>query len=67
MWIEHDGSGMPVSGDTLVYIRDSTGFDDSFCTEPMRADWWHEDDPNFDSWTDNGEGNVYIVAYKVAS
>ncbi len=65
MWIEHDGSGMPVPGDTLVYTRHSNGFDDSFCVEPMRADWWHEDEPESDSWSIND--GVYIVAYRVVT
>lgn len=39
-WIEHDGKGMPVDGDTLVYVKFSDGDDDSKCKRPMTASYW---------------------------
>lgn len=60
-WIAHDGQGMPVSGDTLVYTRHSNGFDD---LNPTRADFWHDENKHCSHWHDTGDG-LYIEAYKV--
>lgn len=62
-WIEHDGSGMPVPGDTLVYVRLGGGWDDTWCGAPRTADWWHEDEPEDSSWV--GVSSSHIVAYRI--
>lgn len=65
-WIEHDGSGMPVPGDTLVYARHSNGFDDSFCKNPTQADYWHEEGYG-SSWVNYSNDEPYITSYKVVT
>lgn len=63
-WIEHDGSGMPIPGNTLVYVRLKNGFDDSFCEKPWRAHTWHDPEPLHSNWHAEA-GNDQIVAYRV--
>ena len=61
-WIEHDGKGMPVDGETMVHVRHKTGAETaSFPAsdfygegEGMAGDWWTHQGNWFD-----------IVAYKV--
>ena len=68
MWIEHDGSGMPVPGDTLVYVKCGDGYDDSDCESPERADFWHDYEyPENSSWLRTEGYDYNIVAYRVVS
>lgn len=56
-WIEYDGSGCPVSDDTLVHIRLRIGEDSTNDPpEPARAWWWGRR---------SGTGAGEIIAYKV--
>lgn len=66
-WIEHDGSGMPVPGDTLVYTRHSDGFDDSFCSYPTEASFWDGPFPELSSWLKSDDDDAYIAAYRIVT
>lgn len=63
-WVEHDGSGMPVPGDTLVYVRTRSGFDDSNLPAPVKANFWREDDRKDCNWCHESEDDQ-IIAYRI--
>lgn len=65
-WIEHDGSGMPVDGETLVNVKFRDGTDD-LDYDPIPAKLWGTG--NFVSnWAQFGEPcEADIVAYRVVS
>jgi len=65
-WIEHDGKGMPVYGDVLVYVRFPDGYEDTADKdgqplEPSHADEWG------DNWTWPAGHPTFadIVAYRL--
>lgn len=66
-WIEHDGKGMPVDGETIVRVRWGDG-----CEEPLdNANWtaaaWHEPETS-SNWTCHEYSpDVAIVAYQIAT
>lgn len=65
-WIEHDGKGMPVDGETLVHVRFPDGYEDTVSTEgealqPSPANYWSTSW----SWTNTTPLNVEIIAYRV--
>lgn len=75
-WIEHDGSGMPVSANTLVYVTfgDNSTDENSYNgvqLEPGEAGFWRtlEDDNDYGNWVwdDEGTSGASIIAYKIAT
>lgn len=68
-WIEHDGSGMPVDGGTLVCVKFKDG-DASFEECQLPASCWHflysESDSN---WVASGteDDDALIVSYRIAT
>ncbi len=63
-WIEHDGKGMPVDGDTLVICKFRDG-DEEKDGEEWAAKFWHSSDPALSNWVHIYGRNAEIVAYKV--
>lgn len=74
-WIEHDGKGMPVDGETLVYAKFADGYSDNpRLRNPIPASYWHEplweqkglyaDSSNW-VWPENGPRDSHIVAYMI--
>ena len=66
-WIEHDGKGMPVDGDTLVLVkfRDSSPHYSVDGSE-RKASFWHHDNPKFSNWS-NLDAPADIIAYRIVS
>lgn len=62
-WIEHDGKGMPVDGDTEVEVR----FPDGFVASAVSASYWHGRTDEASSWVVPRWGNrgARISAYRV--
>ncbi len=60
-WIKHDGKGMPVDGDTLVFIRQRCGFES---TRVTAAIFWKA---GYDNWTRATKkfSGYDIIAYRV--
>lgn len=59
-WIEHDGKGMPVYGDTPVQVRQRDGWT---CGNYVNASYWAV---SHDNWTHDGKRQMYdIVAYRL--
>lgn len=56
-WIEHDGKGMPVDGETLVNVRlrDGIEFDDG---QTLASDWGL-------CWRHDPEHRNDIIAYRI--
>lgn len=49
-WIEHDGKGMPVDGETMVQVRYRDGLEGSILRadflddeNPARSNWWYSE------------------------
>lgn len=60
-WIEHDGKGMPIDGDTKVVLRFRDGD-----TRVGTAGFWHGDDGEGTQWVfDEGDPDFDIVAYRI--
>lgn len=73
-YIDHDGKGMPVDGDTLVFIKQAGGYcDEDNHAVGIAAKFWHnpdEEEVPEDSnwfWPANGPTDFHIIAYKVVS
>ncbi len=49
-WIEHDGKGMPVDGDTLVCVRFLDGVNYGFDEVPLFAKDWDSVVPEHSHW-----------------
>lgn len=64
MWIEHDGKGMPVDGESKVYVKCRDGWSDDIRTILLPAKYWHNDDPELSMWV-HKESDYDIVAYRV--
>ncbi|WP_430256512.1 hypothetical protein [Neorhizobium sp. DAR64872/K0K18] len=65
-WTEHDGKGMPVTGDTVVQVRFKGGWTDERHNTFDDASYWHDEQPEASSWVST-EDDDYIVAYRVHS
>lgn len=61
-WIEHDGKGMPVDGDTIVAIRCRDGVE--FMSHPA-SDFLGDGNGSKGDWWKKRFLDVDIVAYKV--
>ena len=59
-WIAHDGKGMPVDGNTLVWVKFDDGGDDTHNPSPKTAEWWQG---GADSWSP--EAWTKIAAYRI--
>lgn len=65
-WIEHDGTGMPVDGDTLVLVKFRDWDEDK---KPTVASYWHNENHRFSNWCHAGlrRHPAEIVAYRIVS
>lgn len=70
-WIEHDGNGMPIDGNTYVQVRFRDGHVDENC-DPLcdldKANYWDDSREGANCWLHNeaGKSSSYeIVAYRV--
>lgn len=64
-WVEHDGSGMPVPGDTRLIVRFRDGVEEEE-HQSSRAEFWYDDELNGNAWVwDNRESD--IIAYRVVN
>jgi len=71
-WIEHDGKGMPVDGDTLVYVRFADGWEDerdAFGNDlsPDKAKVWGSGPSSNWVWGEQRPIHLEIVAYRIVS
>ena len=71
-WIEHDGSGMPVSGETYVVVRsenpDFMDENEKMFEEHLtfNAGYWNGNgSPEESNWL--GKDDASIIAYKIAT
>lgn len=70
-WIEHDGKGMPVDGESYVHVR----FRDGSADEPVipffeadKAKYWDDDNPLLNNWLwGSCDLDSEIVAYRVVA
>ena len=59
-WIEHDGKGMPVGGETRVQVR----YEDGIESSELPARFCHSKQKRFDDWS-RSKGSRHIIAYRV--
>lgn len=63
-WIEHDGKGMPVGGDTRVEVRFRDGFEGSI----TNAVYWDDGERQYSNWWDSSiSPKVDITHYRIVS
>ena len=66
-WIEHDGKGMPVDGETIVRVRLGNGWKEPATFEHWTAAAWHEPATS-SNWTCHEYSpDDAIVAYQIAT
>lgn len=63
-WIEHDGKGMPVDGETVVFVKFGDGGED---WRHNKASFWHDGNPRYSFWVWNHDrpGSLEIEAYSL--
>lgn len=69
-WIDHDGKGMPVSGNTFVLCRFRDGVEEDeidFLEEfEDSAEFWNGDGWRVNLWKHSG-GSSDIIAYRIVN
>lgn len=67
-WIEHDGKGMPLSGDTFVLCRFNDGSEEDRCDFDFtdQASYWNDEKDIANAWIRNDSG-LFITAYRIVN